>query len=149
MGIWTVPCTAYVRKISVLLAIVLWSHRVTLSASMNWFWYWKVSVHVTTITLTLQIKTIMSILKILTYIITSITACPIRLAAINTVSVSIFKTAIYTIKPAHVAPLSRSHLYQKVTFFLSCHRKFHMNWTSFKRSPVLKGHFFFVLKVTS
>jgi hypothetical protein len=23
-----------------------------------------------------------------------------------------------------------------VTFFLSCHRKFHMNWTSFKRSPV-------------
>jgi hypothetical protein len=24
-----------------------------------------------------------------------------------------------------------------------------MNWTSFKRSPVLLGHFFVVLKVTS
>jgi hypothetical protein len=33
--------------------------------------------------------------------------------------------------------------------FLSCHRKFHMNWTSFKRSPVLKGNLFFVSKVTS
>jgi hypothetical protein len=33
----------------------------------------------------------------------------------------------------------------KVSFFLSGHRKFHMNWTSFKRSPVLKDpdHFFF------
>ena len=25
---------------------------------------------------------------------------------------------------------------------MSCHRKFHMNLTSLKRSPVLKGHFF-------
>ena len=32
---------------------------------------------------------------------------------------------------------------------LSCHRKFHMNWTSFKRSPVLKDHISFVPKVTS
>ena len=39
---------------------------------------------------------------------------------------------------------------KKVTFFLSFHsRRFHMNWTSFKRSPVLKGHFIFVSKVTS
>ena len=29
------------------------------------------------------------------------------------------------------------HLYLAVTFFLSCCRKFLMNWTSFKRSPVL------------
>ena len=29
--------------------------------------------------------------------------------------------------------LLSSHLYQKVTFFLSCHRKFHMNWTCLKR----------------
>jgi hypothetical protein len=28
-----------------------------------------------------------------------------------------------------------------------CTRKFHMNWTSSKRSPVLKGHFVFVRKV--
>ena len=33
----------------------------------------------------------------------------------------------------------------KVTFFLSCHRNFHMNWTSFKRSSVLKDHFSFAL----
>jgi hypothetical protein len=26
-----------------------------------------------------------------------------------------------------------------VTFFLSCHRKFHMNWSSFNMSPVLKS----------
>ena len=43
-----------------------------------------------------------------------------------------------TIKPA-----------QAVTFFLSCHRKFHMNSTSFKRSNVLVDHFFFVPMVTS
>ena len=39
------------------------------------------------------------------------------------------------------SPLLSSHLYENVTFFLSCHRKDHMNWTSFKRSPVLKDHF--------
>jgi hypothetical protein len=44
------------------------------------------------------------------------------------------------------SPLLSSHLYLKVNFFLSCHRKFHVNWTSFKRSPVLQGHFFFVPK---
>ena len=36
------------------------------------------------------------------------------------------------------------HLYYKVTFFLSCYRKFHI-----KRSHVLKGHFFIVPKVNS
>ena len=35
-------------------------------------------------------------------------------------------------------PLLSSQLYDKVTFFLFYYRKFHMNWTSFKRSPVLK-----------
>jgi hypothetical protein len=31
-----------------------------------------------------------------------------------------------------------SHLYLNITFsYKSCHRKFHVNWTSFKRSPVL------------
>ena len=35
------------------------------------------------------------------------------------------------------SPLLSSHLYLKVTFFLYCHRKLNMNWTSFKRSPVL------------
>jgi hypothetical protein len=46
----------------------------------------------------------------------------------------------------------------KGLLFLSCHRKFHMNLTSFerslyltsfKRSPVLKDHFIFVSKMTS
>ena len=30
--------------------------------------------------------------------------------------------------------------------FLYCHRKCHMNWTSFKRSPVLEDHFFLCTK---
>ena len=34
-------------------------------------------------------------------------------------------------------------------FSCQCHWKFHMNWTSFKVSPVLKDHYFFVSKVTS
>ena len=42
-----------------------------------------------------------------------------------------------------------SHLFLKVIFFLSCHENFHMNGTSFKRSPVLYGQFFFVPTVTS
>ena len=41
------------------------------------------------------------------------------------------------------------HPYWKVTFFLFCHRTFPMNWISFMRSPVLKGHFFIVPNVTS
>jgi hypothetical protein len=32
--------------------------------------------------------------------------------------------------------------------FLSCHTKFHINWTSLKRPPVLKDHLFFVPRVT-
>jgi len=44
------------------------------------------------------------------------------------------------------SPLLSSHLYYKVTVFLSWHRRFHMNWISFKRSTVLKDHFFFCPK---
>jgi hypothetical protein len=47
------------------------------------------------------------------------------------------------------SPLLNNHLYQKITFFLSCHKKFHMNCTSFKRSLVKKDHLFFVPEVTS
>ena len=47
------------------------------------------------------------------------------------------------------SPLLSSHLSLKVTLFLSHHRTFHINRTSFKRSPVLKGHFLFVPRVTS
>jgi hypothetical protein len=37
--------------------------------------------------------------------------------------------------------LLSSHLYKKVTFSLFCHYFFfYMNWSSFKRSPVLEGH---------
>ena len=39
------------------------------------------------------------------------------------------------------APLLCSRLYQKVIFFLFSHSKSHLNWTSFKRSPVLCDHF--------
>jgi hypothetical protein len=37
-----------------------------------------------------------------------------------------------TIKPAHAVTCIKHS-----PFFLSCHRKFHMDWTSFKRSHVL------------
>jgi hypothetical protein len=47
------------------------------------------------------------------------------------------------------SPLLSSHMYWKVTFYLSCHKTFYMNWTSFKRAPVLKDHPLFVPKVTS
>ena len=35
------------------------------------------------------------------------------------------------------SPLLSSHRYWKVTLFLSCRRKFHMNGISFKRPPVI------------
>ena len=41
------------------------------------------------------------------------------------------------------SPVLKGHL------FLSCHRTFHMNWTSFKRPPVLYDHFSFFPSVTS
>ena len=44
------------------------------------------------------------------------------------------------------SPLLSSCPYLKITFFFSYRKKFHMNWTSFKRSPVLKKHVFFVPK---
>ena len=34
-------------------------------------------------------------------------------------------------------------------FFLSCHRNFHMNWTSFKRSSILENHSFLITEMTS
>ena len=40
------------------------------------------------------------------------------------------------------SPLLTSHLYYNVAVFLSFHRKFHMNLTSFKKSSVLKATFF-------
>jgi hypothetical protein len=57
---------------------------------------------------------------------------------------------IYTLLPNDFKLI---HCYQMIsnlyTFFLSCHRKFHMNLTSFKRTPVLNDHFIFFPKVTS
>jgi hypothetical protein len=48
-----------------------------------------------------------------------------------------------------LSPLLSSQLYEKFTFCLSCHGKFHVNWMSFKRPPVLKDHFCFFPEVTS
>jgi hypothetical protein len=36
-------------------------------------------------------------------------------------------TSIYTVNLPMRSPLLSSHLHQKITFFFSCHRKFHMN----------------------
>lgn len=48
----------------------------------------------------------------------------------------------YTFKPAHEVTCI------KWSLFLSYHRKFHMNVTSIKRSPVLRDHIFFVQGLT-
>ena len=50
---------------------------------------------------------------------------------VDDIEVLIMKTlqAIMTLE----FQLLSSHLYYKATFFLSCNRKFHMHWTSFKR----------------
>jgi hypothetical protein len=57
-------------------------------------------------------------------------------------------TIILSIMPM-LSPLLSSQLYEKFTFCLSCHWIFHVNWTSFKRPPVLKDHFCFFPEVTS
>ena len=44
---------------------------------------------------------------------------------------------ISTVKPAHAATSIKQSPVLKGTLFLSCHITFHMNWTSFNRSPVL------------
>ena len=51
----------------------------------------------------------------------------------------IFSTyiSLNTVKPAHAVTSIKQSPVLKVTFFFSCHRTFHVNWTSFKRSPVL------------
>ena len=45
------------------------------------------------------------------------------------------------------SPLLSNHLYKKVTSFLSCYRKFHMKWTSFKRPPFLCPKSDFLIQV--
>ena len=50
----------------------------------------------------------------------------------------------HTVKPAHVVTC-----FTRSLFLLSCHRKFHMNWTSFKRSPFLYKYFLLISSVTS
>ena len=53
--------------LSVIITIYLWSHRVILMVSTNWYWYWNLLVSVTSSTLMFLIKTIMSALKASTY----------------------------------------------------------------------------------
>lgn len=81
---------------SVIWTFFLWYHRMILSVSTNnWLWYWKVSgmcdvKHI----MTLLIKTITSIFKVSSYIITSIASRHIGLAAIIVMSVSTFKSTV-------------------------------------------------------
>jgi hypothetical protein len=56
--------------------------------------------------------------------------------------VTSFKQSVLCIFTAH----SLSQLTSLLWSVLSCHRKLHMKWTSFKWSSVLKDHFFFNLK---
>ena len=51
--------------------------------------------------------------------------------------------------PAHVVTSIKQPPILKGDIFLFCQRRFHMNLTLFKRSPLLSGHVFFVPKVTS
>ena len=60
--------------------------------------------------------------------------------------ITLHKNGRPRLKYSQICPCS--HLYYTIAcvkrwfLFLSCHIKFHMNWTSFRRSPVLKDHFF-------
>ena len=55
-----------------------------------------------------------------------------------------------TVKPVHaVTSVMQSHVLKNHLFFLSSHRNFHMNWTSFKRSSILEDHSFFITEMTS
>jgi len=47
------------------------------------------------------------------------------------------------VKPAHAVTSIKQSL------VLKGHNKFPMNWTSFRRSPVLQRHFFYAPKLTS
>ena len=74
----------------------LWSHRVILSVSTIWLLILKfIGQCDIKYNMMLQLKKITSVLKVLTYIITSTTAHPIGLAAIvRIMSVSTFNTAV-------------------------------------------------------
>jgi hypothetical protein len=69
------------------------------------------------------------------------------------VKVYIFKRNYDAGKPAQaltvVTPIKQSAVLKRSLFFLTCHRKFHVNWPFFQRSTVLKDQFFFVSKMTS
>jgi hypothetical protein len=47
------------------------------------------------------------------------------------------------------SPLLSTHLYWKVTFLLSCHKKCHMYWTSLKKSSVAIVQFLMTVSSTS
>ena len=71
----------------------LFDFAVILPISTNWFWYWILLVVKHIMMLHVPIKTITSVLKVYTYIITSITARPVGFIAILVImSVSPFKT---------------------------------------------------------
>jgi hypothetical protein len=50
---------------------------------------------------------------------------------------SIWTEIVTFVKPAHAVTTIKQSPVFKGYIFLSCHRKFHMNWTPFKTSPVL------------
>ena len=54
-----------------------------------------------------------------------------------------------TVKAAHVVTSIKQSPVFKGHIFLSSRRKLHMNWTTFKRSPIWKTTSFFVPKMTS
>ena len=64
-------------------------------------------------------------------------------------NISFFKALLINEGETTQIPVLRSHLNLKDTFYLSCRRKLHMNWTSFKRLPVLKHNFEPVEKIIS
>ena len=104
--------------------------REILSVLTDWLWYWKLSVSMMSKTLHcifLQIKTIMSVLKVLTYIMTSI-----RSSYLAIMSVLIFISDYCHWKPSYQEKKVEISFTGLTPYFCACPKLgpgFHMSWS--------------------
>ena len=90
----------WIRWLSVIWTFSVWPHQVIMSVWMNWFWYFFLKIIGmcdVKLIMMLPIKIIMSILKVPTYIITSIKSCPIELAVILVITSICLQNSCYSI----------------------------------------------------
>jgi hypothetical protein len=73
----------------------------------------------------------------------------LRFLITPSLSIHLDKKHLYWVKHAHaVTFIKQQPVLKDPIICLSCHRKYHMIWTSSKRSHILKDHLLFVPKVT-